>query len=126
MQNKLAARVQPLLPPGSQVRHTIVCQTGPNPWFFLLTYLVYFWIQYRIVAVTDDAIYVVRASKVTVRPQEVIATLPRQTRLGPVSGLWAKIELLGERLWVNKRFQKEIEAADAAARQFIPPAAPAS
>ena len=126
MQNKLAARVQPLLPPGSQVRHTIVCQTGPNPWFFLLTYLVYFWIQYRIVVVTDTPSTCCGPARARSGRRRCVATLPRQTRLGPVSGLWAKIELLGERLWVNKRFQKEIEAADAAARQVTPPAAPAS
>lgn len=124
LQQRLRARVAPVLPPGTDVRHVILCQTGPSPWFFLVTYLTFFWIHYRVVAVTDDAIYVLRASKLTARPKEVITTLPRQTRLGPVSGLWGKTELMGERHWVHKRFHNEIAAIDAAAgaRRAVPPA----
>lgn len=118
LRDKLAARSQPLLPPGSNIRHTFACQTGPNPWFFLLTYLIFFWIQYRIVAVTDDAIYVMRSSKFTLKPKEVLATLPRQTRLGPVSGLWGKLDLMGQTHWVHKRFHKDIEAADDEAGRY--------
>ncbi|MEV0666252.1 hypothetical protein ACIBI3_19770 [Actinomadura luteofluorescens] len=46
------------------------------------------WIKYRCVAVTEDAIYVLESSKLSggARPQSLIATLPRQTRLGPLSG----------------------------------------
>ena len=124
LRDKLVARSQPLLPPGSRIKYTFVCQTGPSPWFFLLTYLTIFWISYRIVCVTDDAIYVLRSSKLTFQPRELVATLPRQTQLGPVSGFWARIDLMGERHWVNKRFHKDIEAADYEARQFATPAPP--
>jgi hypothetical protein len=112
LRDKLAARSQPLLPGGTQIRQVFLCQTGPNPLLFILTYLIYFWIQFRIVCVTDDAIYVLRSSKVRNAPKEVIARLPRQQQLGPVSGLWAKIDIGGERHWVNKRFHSDIEAAD--------------
>ena len=50
------------------------------------------------------------------KPTSLIATLPRQTRLGPVSGRWAPVTLLGETHWVHKRFHSEVTAADRDAR----------
>jgi hypothetical protein len=73
-----------------------------------------FWIKYRCVAVTTDAIYVLESSKLSggARPQSLVGTMPRYTRLGPVSGRWATINLLGERHWVHKRFHDQVAAAD--------------
>jgi hypothetical protein len=62
--------------------------------------------------VTDDAIYVLRSS-VGAKPKELAGTLPRDHQLGPVSGVWAKIQLLGDRHWVHNRFHKVVQAADA-------------
>lgn len=72
------------------------------------------WIRYRCVAVTQDAIYVLDAPKLSggARPQSIAGTLPRQTLLGPVSGRWGQITVLGERHWVKRRFQAEVIAAD--------------
>lgn len=113
LRDKLASRSQPLLPPNSSIRQVFMCQTGPSPYWFLLTYLVFPWIKYRIVCVTDDAIYILRAGKFAPSfPKELVETTPRAQQLGPVSGLWAQLHLQGERHWVNKRFHKDIEAAD--------------
>jgi len=114
----LAERSAPLLPPGSQVRQAFVCQTAPNFAFFLINWatgVTMFWISYRCVAVTKDAIYVLDSHKLSggARPTSVIGTLPRRTRLGPVSGRWGQLNLLGKRHWVKRRFQSEITAADA-------------
>ena len=46
------------------------------------------------------------------KPQSLVGTLPRQTQLGPVSGRWGQVNLLGERHWVHKRFHHQIAAAD--------------
>jgi hypothetical protein len=72
-----------------------------------------FWIKYRCVAVTQDAIYVLESSKRSggAKPKSLLATLPRSTRLGPVSGRCAELSLLGERDWVHKRFHPQIAAA---------------
>lgn len=113
LRDKLVARSQPLLPEGANVRHVFLCQTGPSPYFYFLTYLIFFWIKYRAVCVTDDAVYVLRCNKLTgTSPKELVATLPRNQQFGPVSGLWGKVELLGETHWVHKRFHKDIQAAD--------------
>ena len=73
-----------------------------------------FWIKYRCVAITLDAIYVLDSNRVSggARPHTLIGTLPRRTELGPVSGRWAELHLLGERHWVHKRFFDQIAAAD--------------
>lgn len=117
LRDKLAERAAPFLPQGSQVRQVFVCQTGPNPWFFLITYLTIFWIKYRLVAVTQDGIYVLEGSKFTggAKPKSLVGTMPRATQLGPVSGVYGKVNLLGERHWVHKRFHKDVTAADAEA-----------
>ena len=113
----LAQRAAPFLPPGSEIRQAFICQAAPNFLFFLVTYLTgltVFWIRYRCVAVTRDAIHVLEASKLSGggRPQRLVTTLPRRTRLGPVSGRWGRLTIAGERCWVHKRFHEQIAAAD--------------
>lgn len=113
----LAERSAPLLPPGSQVRQAFICQTAPNFAFFLINWatgLTMFWIKYRCVAVTRDAIYALDSYKLSggANPRSVVGTLPRHTQLGPVSGRWGQLTLLGKRHWVKKRFHPEIAAAD--------------
>jgi hypothetical protein len=116
----LVERATPLLPAGSEIRQVFICQSAPNFFFFTITYLTgltMFWIKYRCVAVTQDAIYVLESSKPSggAKPQSLVGTLPRHTRLGPVSGRWSQVNLLGERHWVHKRFHDEIAAADSEA-----------
>lgn len=116
----LAERSAPLLPPGSQVRQAFICQTAPNFAFFLVNWatgLTMFWITYRCVVVTRDAIYVLDSDKLSggAKPTSIAGTLPRHTQLGPVSGRWGQLTLLGKRHWVKRRFQTEITAADAEA-----------
>jgi hypothetical protein len=115
--NDLVERSAPFLPAGSEIRQVFICQAAPNFTFFLVTYLTgltMFWIKYRCVAVTKDAIYVLESSKLSggAKPQSLVATLPRHTQLGPVSGRWGQMNLLGERHWVHKRFHHEVAAAD--------------
>jgi len=117
----LAERSAPFLPQGADVRQAFIAQAAPNRAYFLITYLTgltMFWIKYRCVAVTPDAIYVLESSKPSggAKPVSLIATLPRKTRLGPVSGRWARVQLLGETHWVHKRFHAEVTAADNDAR----------
>jgi len=116
----LAERAAPLLPPGSEISHAFICQAGPNFAFFLINWatgLTMFWIRYRCVAVTEGAIYVLDSPRLSggARPTAILGTLPRHTQLGPVSGRWGQLTLLGERHWVKKRFQTEITSADAEA-----------
>lgn len=130
LRDKLRERAQPHLQPGEQIQQVFLAQTGPSPYFVLLTYLTLFWNKYFIVVVTDQSITILRASffKSTFPkgPTPVEARLPRQTRMGPVSGLWAKTSTLGPKVWINKRFHSDVEAADAAlGTAAVTPPAPA-
>ena len=107
----------PFLPEGSEISQIFVCQAAPSFAFFLITYLTgltMFSIKYRCVAITPEAIYVLESSKLSggAKPQSLVGTLPRHTQLGPVTGRWAQVNLLGERHWVHKRFHDVITAAD--------------
>ncbi|RPF30086.1 hypothetical protein EDD96_6645 [Streptomyces sp. Ag109_G2-6] len=113
----LVERSAPFLPEGSEIRQVFICQAAPSFAYFLITYLTgltMFWIKYRCVAVTQSAIYVLESSKLSggAKPRSLVATLPRHTQLGPVSGRWGRLNLLGERHWVHKRFHEEVAAAD--------------
>ena len=121
LRDKLAARVQPLLEPGEQVQAVFVTQTGPSPYWVLLTTLIFFTVKRRIIVATDRAVVVVRAGTMSgTTAKEVLARLPRATRFGPVSGMWSKIVVNGEQQWVHKRFHGDVAAADAAAGGAAP------
>jgi hypothetical protein len=91
---------------------------APDQIGYWLTGLTIGLIAYRCVAITDDAIYVLDAPRLSggANPRSVIATLPRHTQLGPVHGRWGEFTLLGQRHWIKQRFQDQITAADDAAR----------
>ncbi|SHN29924.1 hypothetical protein [Actinacidiphila paucisporea] len=113
----LVRRSAPFLPAGSEIRQAFICQSAPSFWFFVITYvtgLTMFRNEYRCVAVTQDAIHVLDSSRLSggAHPQRLAATMPRHSRLGPVSGRWGQLDLLGKRHWVHKRFHDQIAAAD--------------
>ena len=116
IRDKLATNVQPFLEPGENLQSVFPAQSGPNPYLLFLTYLLFFWMKYLVVAVTDRRILLLKASALaTTKPKEVVDTFPRETRLGPVSGLWGTVNLGGMKVYVHRRFHKDVEAADAAA-----------
>jgi hypothetical protein len=113
----LVERSAPFLPAGSEIQQVFIAQTAPSFAVFFITYLTGLtmpWIKYRCVAITQNAIYVLESSKLSggAKPQSLVGTMPRHTQLGPVSGRWSQVHLLGERHWVHKRFHHAIAAAD--------------
>jgi hypothetical protein len=107
-------KVTPLLEPGEQLQFVFTAQGGVNPWIgncglVLRAVLV----KPRVVAVTDRAIVVMRANFNSTSPKTVLARLPRDSRIGPVKGMWAKIKLGGEKLYVGRGWHKDVRAADA-------------
>jgi hypothetical protein len=113
----LVERARPFLPLGSTIRQVFIGQTAPHFAYFIVTYLsglTMFWNRYRCIVVAEDAIYVLDCTKWSggAKPRTMAGRLPRHTRLGPVSGRWSEVHLLGERHWVHKRFHGQIAAAD--------------
>ena len=117
IRDKLERNVQPYLEPGETVQAIFPATAGPSPYFLVLTgYLLSFWMKWVIIAVTDRRILILRASMLaTTKPKEVLATLSRETQLGPVSGTYAKISLGGTRYYVHRRFHADLRTADTAA-----------
>lgn len=115
LRDKLAERTNPYLEPGEEVRHVFMGQTGPSPFFAALSWIIILVAgEYFIFAVTDRAILVMKAGKlVPSKPKSLAARLPRSTQLGPVKGIWGQTNALGKRVWVHKRFHKDLMAADA-------------
>lgn len=116
LRDKIRENSQPFLEPGETVQAVFNAQTGPNPYLSIITYLFLFWVRLYLVVVTDRRILMIRSS--FWRPSAAVAVeavLPRATRLGPVSGLWAKLgpNLNGKDIWVHRRFHKDVDAADA-------------
>ncbi len=113
--DKIAERMQPYLEPGEQIRHVFAAQTGPSPYWAVLTWLIMaFGAKYRLVAVTDRAVVVCRASMwKPFAPKDLLGRLPRGVSFGPVRGLWGKTTVGPEQMWVHKRFHRDVEAANA-------------
>ncbi len=114
LRDKLTERVAPLLQPGEQVRHVFLAQAGANPWLgnsfgLLLQGMV----KRRVVAVTDQNVVVLGATFNGTKPTQVLHRLPRATPIGPTKGIWSRIQLGGDTMWVHAKFRKEIAAADA-------------
>jgi hypothetical protein len=113
IRDKMRKNAEPFLQPGETIQEVFGAQTT-SQWFALISY----WIiiiknSYRVIVVTDRRILVGRSGRMTTTPiKEVLRELPRSTRIGPASGLWYKTEALGERMYIGKRFHKDVEAAD--------------
>jgi hypothetical protein len=115
IRDKIIENSQQFLNPGEQVQAVIGGQTLSGYWS-LLSSLVFFWNNYRAVLATDQRIIVLHCGKMRMgKPKSLVRELPRATKIGPASGLWYKSESLGEKLYIHKRFHKDIETADRAA-----------
>jgi hypothetical protein len=111
---EIAQRCEPFLPPGAVIRH--VFGASPYPRFLPAIIGLPLTLLHgdRIVAVTDDAVFVLRATHWWGwTPKRLLRTLPRDTRFGPVNGMVVtRIPLGGELLRVGWRFFPDVEAAD--------------
>jgi len=65
----------------------------------------------RIVSVTDRAVVVMATSTGGGKPTKAITRLPRETRLGDVKGLWGKLRLGNEMMYVHRKFHTDVKAA---------------
>ncbi len=113
IRDKMSANAAPHLQPGETVQAVFGAQTT-SQYFALISYwIILFSNAYRVVVVTDRRILVCRSGRITVTPvNEILRELPRNTRIGPPSGLWWRCETLGEKLYVHKRFHKDVNVAD--------------
>jgi hypothetical protein len=116
IRDQLRANAASVLEPGEEIHAVFAAQTTSQWWSILSYWIIIVRSAYRAVVVTDRRILVCRSGRIKMsQVNEVLRTLPRGTTIGPATGLWYKCDSLGERLYVHKRWHKDIEAADALA-----------
>jgi hypothetical protein len=114
IRDKLRSNAAHLLQPGENIQAVFCAQTTSQYFALISVWIILLTNAYRVVVVTDRRILVCKSGRLRMTPvKEVIRELPRQTPIGPPSGLWWRSESLGERLYVHKRFHKDVNAADA-------------
>ena len=113
IRDKIKEKAQPLLEPGEQIQAVIPAQTK-NGWLGALGIIwLIFTNRYRPIVVTDRRIAITDSGKwAMAKPTTILASLPRNTQIGPPSGIWWKCTTLGEPLFIHKRFHKDVDLAD--------------
>jgi hypothetical protein len=113
IREKIIQNVQPLLEPGEQVQAVIPAQTKSG-WLGALGFIwLIFFNRYHPVIVTDRRIAIVDAGRWSQgTPKSIINSYARTTQIGPAAGFWWKCTSLGEPLYINKRFHRDVEKAD--------------
>jgi hypothetical protein len=113
IRDKIRANAAPVLQPGEVIQAVIPAQTTSQYLAIISYWIIILSNAYRVIVVTDRRILVCRSGRFRVtRVKEVLRELPRQTMIGPAHGLWYRVDSLGERLYINKRFHKDISTAD--------------
>jgi hypothetical protein len=113
---KLRSSASHLLQPGEQIQVVFPAQTT-NPY---APSLIAGWAALssngnRVVVVTDRRILLYRTARIRVSQiNEIGLDLPRNTVIGPASGLWYQTDALAECLFINRRYHKDVAAADSA------------
>jgi hypothetical protein len=131
----IIAKSQRFLEPGEVVAHVVRALEGPPrgvaialglliglgigalirvPFLgFPLAVLVYTAsYQRRIVLATDRSVVLIGGTRLRFRPRTLLARLDLETPIGPVRGLFLRIQLAGRRLYVVPRTAAEVAAAD--------------
>jgi len=127
---------RPFLEPGEVVAHVVKALEGPPRWVAMILGLVIgvgvsilifvpilgvplFVLAYtsaykrRVILATDRALVIVNCGRYRFTPCSVLARLDLETRIGPLKGLFQRIELDGRRMYVVPRSTSEVIAADA-------------
>ena|SRR5579862_5082931 len=115
IRDKLRANAAHLLQPDETIQAVFCAQTVSQYLSLISYWIIIFSNAYRVVVVTDRRIMVCRSGRFTITPVKSVQTeLPRSTRIGDPSGLWWPCTSLGQKLYINRRFHKDVREADAA------------
>lgn len=114
--DELRRSVAALLGPGETLQAAVWAQTLNPYWVPITTVRVLLGRKspYRAIVATDRRLVVFRGDRWRHRADYVtMAEFPRRTRIGPAAGLWHRTDAFGERLYIQRRFYREVAAADA-------------
>ena len=113
LRDTIRRNAESLLQPGEEIQVVFPAQTV-SQYFALISYwIIILQNAYRVVVVTNQRILVCRSGRWRIsRVGAVENELPRSTEIGPAKGLWYKCESLGQRLYINRRFHRDVASAD--------------
>jgi hypothetical protein len=113
IRDQMAANAAPLLGADEKIQAVFGAQTVSQYLSLISYWIIIIKNAYRVVVVTDKRILVCGSGRFRTTPVNgVIRELPRTTKIGQPEGLWWKCETLGEKLYINKRFHKDVREAD--------------
>ena len=114
IRDKLRANAAHLLQPGETIQ-TVFCAQTVSAYFALISYwIIIFSNAYRVVVVTDRRIMVCRSGRFTITPVKASRPSYLVDQDRDPSGLWWPCTSLGQKLYVHRRFHKDVREADAA------------
>lgn len=113
LRDKLADRAAKFLAPGEQVHVVFLAQSGPSPyWSLLSAWITIIGAKYGMVAVTDRGIVVLRNGRLrNTFPNKLLLRAPYSALQGEPGGLWGEIYINDKRYWVHRRFHKDVTSA---------------
>jgi hypothetical protein len=129
-------KARPFLERGEVVAHVVKALEGPPRWMAMILGLVIgigvsvlirapilgvplFVLAYtsayrrRVILATDEALVLLNCGRYRFTPRSVLARFDLETRIGPLHGLFQRIDLDGRRMYVVPRSTAEVLAADA-------------
>jgi hypothetical protein len=113
IREKLRENATALLQPGETIQTVVPAQTVSQYFALLSIWIIVFKNAYRNIVVTDRRILLCRGGRFRLSPvREVLAEYPRNLRIGPAHGLWYRCDAFGDKLYINKRFFKDVATAD--------------
>lgn len=99
MQEQVAAAIAQINPADRPIA-TIHTVTGASPWLMSqLGLLGQAFVKYYFVTVTEQAVVFHKAGRMSARPKELVAAIPRQEAMGLVS------EIKRNAMWSSMKFQ---------------------
>src|ERR1700735_5371305 len=112
IRDKIKGNAAAQLRPGEQIQSVFVGQTA-SQYLILLGVVIFLAVnEYYTVIITDQRILVCKSGKLSsTKVKSVLRELPRQTIIGPATGLWYKTSVLGEPVRIHKRWHKDIASA---------------
>jgi hypothetical protein len=113
IRDKLRSKAAGYLEPDESIQAVFPAQSVSQYMAIISLWIIIAKNAYRVIVVTDKRILVIQAGRfrwTTMKAQ--LREIPRQTKIGPASGLWYRFDSLGERLYVHRRFHKDVAAAD--------------
>jgi len=113
IRDKIRANAEQVVEPGEVIQVVIPAQTVSQYFALISFWIIIFSNAYRNIVVTDKRILLCQSGRFRMTPVgDVTRELPRQTMIGPAHGLWYRTDSLGEKLYINRRFHKDVAAAD--------------